>query len=116
MNKQVVETLSQWLTATFNDYYTIWDGISCNQRFVHHPPESDNQNFVKLIEKIYSDIDFSNAECGIHNLQEQISTAPARTNEFIIASPNGAWATILITPYDEEVYHTNYIKEDKASE
>lgn len=111
MNNTVVEALSKWLSETFNDFYTIWDGQTCDQRFVQHPPESDNGNFVKLLEQIYKDWDFSTAVGMVKNLKERMPGAPERANEFIITSPQGAFATIFITPYDEEVYHTDLVKD-----
>lgn len=90
------QELHKWLTATFNDFYSVWSPNDCNQYIVHHEPGDKNEAFDKMLQKLYPDFSLVQ-ETGFGIFGEEM---------FRIHFDN---LVIEIEPMDNKIYHTKYI-------
>ena len=93
------EVLVNWLHDTLNDYYLLTGQFidDSNFKIFEHVPEADDHQFWILLERFFPSI----KEEGCHY---------TFSNKVLTFS----WAgqSIEIRPYDDEIYHTLYVKED----
>jgi len=105
--------LSKWLNLTANDFYYVWmikaedpDKAYLNALICHSEGEqmTPNQYFEILLTRLVGD-----KKLGLYNF-----TAPDLTeakdmwdSSFIILYGHDR---IIITPYDNEIYHTAYVQ------
>lgn len=100
-NKEILTwdvALSDWLNSQFNDYYAIChqsftDGV----RIVEHPATTSNDNFIRLIHNI---LPWTKTDAIPFSVSEQRFT-------LIIDGEQ-----VVIKPYDGEIHHTEYVKEE----
>lgn len=97
MPNELIARLDEWINRTFNDFYLCTDMESKDWAMVHHLPTTPNSQFMLLIKKLYRQRDFNNAS--------YIMSPGA----FCLKFPDG---DVMIQPYEDQIYHTEYVKED----
>lgn len=90
--------LSDWLNSQFNDFYIICHPSFANGvRVVEHSATTSNDNFIRLI----------------HNILPWTKTDPIPftiAERYFTIFVGGEQVTIK--PYDDEIHHTEYVKEE----
>lgn len=88
-----------WLNFTFADFYLVTLSKTGSFFVVEHGAEVDNQQFVQLLINLFPDRDL-------------YSAGQMRTDtEFTFKFQEGS--DIIIRPFDDDIYHTEYVKEEK---
>lgn len=90
--------LSDWLNSQFNDYYAIcYRSFADGVRIVEHPATVSNDNFIRLICNI---LPWAKTEVVPFSVSER------RFTLFIEGEQ------VVIKPYDDEIHHTEFVKEE----
>lgn len=97
MDVNCKEFLKSWIDHTFNDFYRLTDGDVTF--IIHHPPESDFENLVEMIKQLFPQVDFSEMAFGGSAIPESCFRFFPKEHD-----------VILLTPFDDEICHTEYLR------
>lgn len=97
------KTFTEWVNATFSDFYIVKGSmLKDGFRIVHHPAPIITQAFIRLLHNIIPE---TRAEVIPFSICEEY---------FALHLANGEQVKIM--PYDDEIHHTEYVKEEYPNE
>lgn len=95
---QVEKVLSDWLNHQWNDYYVMYStAFEGGFRIVEHSSPIINRAFYRLL-------------CNLFPILKEGVCPYAITDDSLTFFPDGVQVTIK--PYDDEIHHTQYVKEE----
>lgn len=89
---------SQWLNKTFNDYYVVYSNFFDEPRVVEHSAPTIHHAFFRLLCQWFP--------CLKDNAEWAMISRNSDSFTFVCDG-----VQITIKPFDDEIYHTNLIKE-----